>query len=150
MNIDISNLITDWDGFESLVSKLCETGDFTVERDVVMVGKSGAPRQIDIAIKAKQGLVEHLVIVECKYWNRRVSRANVDSFVNSLKELNASKGIIFSVNGFQKGAIQQASSERIELFKVRSLKDSELFSADEPLELYRNFLWRSIRNLQFP
>jgi hypothetical protein len=44
MNIDISNLITDWDGFESLVSKLCETGDVTVERDVVMVGKSGAPR----------------------------------------------------------------------------------------------------------
>jgi len=150
MNIDISNLITDWDGFESLVSKLCETGDVTVERGVVMMGKSGAPRQIDVAIKAKQGLVEHLVIVECKYWNRPVSRANVDSFVTSLKELNASKGILISVNGFQKGAIQQASSERIELFRVRSLKDSELFSGDEPLNQYRNLLWRSIQNFQFP
>lgn len=73
MDRNISNLIIDWDGFERLVSKLCETGDVTVERDVVMVGKSGAPRQIDVAIKSKQGLVEHLVIVECKYWNRPVS-----------------------------------------------------------------------------
>lgn len=150
MDRNISNFIIDWDGFERLVSKLCETGDVTVEHDVVMVGKSGAPRQIDVAIKSKQGLVEHLVIVECKYWNRPVSRANVDSLVNSLRELNASKGIIFSVKGFQKGAIQQASCEGIELFNIRSLKDSELFSADEPLNRYTNFLWRSIQNIQFP
>ena len=150
MDRNIRNFIIDWDGFERLVSKLCETGDVTVERDVVMVGKSGAPRQIDVVIKSKQGLVEHLVIIECKYWNRPVSRANVDSFAISLRELNASKGIIFSVKGFQKGAIQQASSEGIELFNVRGLKDSELFNADEPLDRYTNLLWRSIQNLQFP
>lgn len=144
---EISELVSDWGGFEKLVSKLCESTNVTVRNNVVMIGKSGAPRQIDVVIESAQGLIRHLVLVECKYLNKAVKRETIDSFANTLKELNASKGVIFSKNGFQKGAIRQATSEGIELFQVRSLRS---IRDREPLKSYTHFLWRSIRNVDFP
>lgn len=144
------NLVSNWSEFEELVRSICETGNVTVERDVVLVGKSGAPRQIDVVMKATHGLTNHLVVVECKYWKRPVTRQNVDSLSTALLDLNASKGIIFSSAGFQEGAIALAKHNGIDLFKVRSLEPSEQFGPATPLSAYRNYLWRSIRNLEFP
>jgi hypothetical protein len=45
--MNIADLVTDWDGFEKLVATLHETGEVTVEHNVVLPGRSGAPRQID-------------------------------------------------------------------------------------------------------
>lgn len=49
----------------------------TVEHNVSLTGRSGAVRQIDVLIRHKQGLIEQLVVVECKYWNSSVERLHV-------------------------------------------------------------------------
>jgi predicted helicase len=109
----LHDLVSDWGGFEKLVADLCDTGDVRVDRDVNLKGKSGAPRQIDVVIRHSQGFVEHLILVECKYWKDNVERAQVDAFATTLRDLNASRGIIFSSNGFQSGAVTQARHEGI-------------------------------------
>jgi competence protein CoiA len=43
--MSIAELITDWGGIEQLVAELHETGQVTVEHNVILPGRSGAPRQ---------------------------------------------------------------------------------------------------------
>jgi hypothetical protein len=121
----IEDLVKDWGGFEKLIAKLHETGDVRVEHNVTLTGASGAPRQIDVLNRHKQGLYEHLVIAECKYWNTPVDRQQVDALANTVREVGAAKGVIFSKEGFQSGAIIQAKHDHIELFQVRTLTDEE-------------------------
>ncbi|HEX7890004.1 MAG TPA: restriction endonuclease [Ramlibacter sp.] len=123
--MDIEDLVKDWGGFEKLIAALHETGDVTVERNVTLEGRSGATRQVDVLLRHRQGLYEHLVIVECKYWKKPVERLHVDALATTVRELGAAKGVIFTTKGFQTGAVSQASHESIELFKVRELSDEE-------------------------
>jgi hypothetical protein len=135
-NLSIENLVEDWGGFEKLIAELHTTGDVTVERNVALRGRSGAERQIDVLIRHKQGLYEHLVVVECKYWNRNVERLHVDALANTVRELGASRGVIFSSMGFQSGAITQAEHDGIDLFTVREPTDSEWGSPGRHVSLY--------------
>lgn len=117
----ISDLVSDWGGFEELVAELNATGNLSVERNVILKGKSGVPRQIDVVVKHRQGLYEHLILIECKHLKRPVSRAAVDAFASAVLDTGASKGVIFSLKGFQKGAKNLAKNTNIDLFSVRDV-----------------------------
>jgi hypothetical protein len=146
--MNISELVKDWGGFEKLVAALHETGDVTVEHNVVLQGRSGAPRQIDVLLKHKQGLYEHLVIVECKYWNTAVERLHVDALATTVKEVRASKGVMFSTKGFQSGAATQAEHDGIDLFTVRELTDEEWGLPGKVIDLFLHVNSVSIANPQ--
>ena len=121
----MADLVKDWGGFERLIATLHETGDVSVEQNVVLKGRSGADRQIDVLVRHRTGLYEHLIVVECKHWKKRVERLHVDALANACREVGASKGVIFSTKGFQRGAVQQAEHDGIDLFRVRDLTDRE-------------------------
>jgi hypothetical protein len=109
--LNLGGLIKDWGGFEKLMAKLNLPGNVAVEHDVTLIGKSGAPRQVDVLIRHQQGLIQHLVVIDCKHWRSRVSRAEVDALVNTVREVRASRGVLFSVMGFESGAIKQAEAD---------------------------------------
>lgn len=121
----LNDLIGDWGGFEKLVATLHETGDVTVEHNVTLSGRSGAPRQIDVLIRHRQGLYEHVVVVECKYWRQSVKRLHVDALATTVREVGAAKGVMFSAKGFQAGAVTEARHQDIDLFVVRDLRKHE-------------------------
>jgi hypothetical protein len=149
--MSISDLISDWASFEAFISTVCATKDVSVQHNVILRGKSGAPRQIDVAIRSSQGgLISHLVLVECKYWRKRVKREQVDGLVTAIDDLNASRGIIFSTEGFQEGAVTLAEHKGVELFKLRELAVSEQFGPSTPLHRYRHYLFKALRELHFP
>lgn len=150
MHIDIEDTVSDWGSFEKLIFALCETGGVSVKRNLVLIGKSGSPRQMDVAIRSRQGLVETLVLVECKFWKRSVTRQHVENLASSVSDLNASRGIIFTTRGFQKGAVTFAKHSGIDLFRVRYPQASEILTPTTPLDQYLHYAWRSLRNLQFP
>jgi hypothetical protein len=125
----ISDLVTSWGGFEQWVADLHATGEVAVERNVTIVGRSGTTRQIDVLLRHRHSFYEHLVVVECKYLARKVSRAAVDQLSATIRDVGASRGVIFSTSGFQKGAIRQAKHEFIELFRVRDV-DRVTWKAD--------------------
>ncbi len=144
---DIKKLVANWGGFEKLVAELSATGDVRVEHNVFLKGKSGTVRQIDVVLRHTQGLYEHLIIVECKYWNKRVSRLHVDALITSVSELNASKGVIFSTVGFQSGAIAQASQSGIDLFTVRFPTDREWGFPGRHIDFYVQIIAKSFSNI---
>lgn len=142
--------VKDWGGFEKLVAKLNETGDVTVEHNVVLTGRSGAPRQIDVLIRHKQGLYEHRVIAECKYWNSPVERLHVDALAITVREVGASRGVIFSSKGFQSGAITQAEHDHIDLFLLRDLTSEEWGLPGRVVDLYLQIMQPSVGNISCP
>jgi len=142
----IEDLIEDWGGFERLVAELHDTGEVTVEHDVVLQGRSGAARQIDVLVRHKQGLYEHLIVVECKYWNSPVERLHVDALATTVHEVGASRGVIFSTKGFQSGAVTQAEHESIDLFVVRELTDEEWGHPGRVVDLLLQIIQPSIGN----
>jgi Restriction endonuclease len=149
MTMPLNNLISDWGGFEKLVAKLHETGSVAVQHNVVLVGKSGAPRQIDVLVRHKEGLYEHLIIVECKYWKEHVSRLHVDALIAAVNDLNASRGVIFSINGFQEGAVTAAKHAAIDLFQVRELTDVEWGLPGRVVDFYLQVIQGSFGNPVF-
>lgn len=143
----LTDLIKDWGGFEKLIAKLHESGEVTVEHNVSLQGKSGAPRQIDVLIRHKQGLYEHLVVAECKYWNSHIKRLHVDALAKTIEQVSAARGVIFSTKGFQSGAITQARHEGIELFKIRDLTDEEWGLPGKVVDLCLQIIQPSIGNI---
>jgi Restriction endonuclease len=137
----LADLVKDWGGFEKLVADLSQTGEVTVEHNVSLTGRSGAARQIDVLIRHKQGLIEHLVIVECKYWNSSVERLHVDALATTVREVGASRGVIISTAAaFQRGAIEQARHDAIELFRVREPTVEEWGRPGRHIDFYLHVL----------
>lgn len=149
MSKSLSEIIGDWGGFEDLIKAMHQTGSVDARRNVVLTGRSGAPRQIDVLIVHREGLYEHKIVAECKHWNKSVSRLHVDALATTIREVGAAKGVIFSVKGFQKGALTQAEHESISLFKVRELTPEEWGSPGRHIDFWMHIIGVSFGNLKF-
>ncbi len=145
----LSELISDWGGFEQLVAQLHETGNVSVEHNVTLPGRSGAPRQIDVLVRHTEGLYEHLIVVECKYRNSPIERLHVDALATTIREVGASRGVIFSTHGFQSGAIAQAHHENISLFLLREPTDEEWGLPGRHVDIWLQVVSCSVGDLQF-
>jgi hypothetical protein len=146
----LSEIVSDWGGFERLVAQLHETGGVSVEHNVTLIGRSGAPRQIDVLVRHTEGLYEHLIIVECKYRNDAVERIHVDALATTIRELGASRGVIFSTRGFQSGAIDQAAHENISLYMLREPTDAEWGQPGRKVDIWLHCVSVGIGNFQIP
>jgi Restriction endonuclease len=127
----ISDIVEDWGGFEEFAALLLKnSSNVTVERNVKLYGRSATPRVVDVLIRQQTPPTsETRIIVECKYLNRNVERAEIDALRTVINETQCHKGVILSRVGFQKGTIIAAKELDIDLFTIRDFKDSEL-SAD--------------------
>jgi hypothetical protein len=146
----LDDLVQDWGGFERLIAELHDTGDVTVEHNVTVQGRSGASRQIDVLVRHRSGLYDHRVVVECKYRKRPVSRTHVDELIATVQEVGASRGVIFSTKGFQRGAITQAAHAGISLFKIREPTDAEWGLPGRHIDLWLQIMSVAIGELSFP
>lgn len=146
----LEDLVQDWGGFERLIADLHDTGTVTVEHDVVLTGRSGAPRQIDVLVRHREGLYEHLIVVECKYRNAPVERLHVDALATTVREVGASRGVIFSTKGFQSGTVTQAEHDGISLYQIREPTDLEWGLPGRHIDLWLQFLQISIGELAMP
>lgn len=120
-----AEVVKDWNGFEKFVAHLHEGSEVTVEHNKTLMGNSGATRQIDVVLTHRKGPYEYLTLIECKYWNKRVKREQIDVLWASLQDLNAAKGVLFTTKGFQAGAEIYAESKGITIFVIRELSDEE-------------------------
>ena len=89
---------------------------------------SKAKRQIDILIEGKVAGFDLIIIVDCKYFNKKVDVKEVESFLSFLQDLKASKGILITNNGYSEAAYNRATydSQDIEL-RIINFDDLEQF-----------------------
>ena len=74
--------------------------------------------RIDVTVRFAQLGADFLVLAECKDHARPVEREDVQVLADKLRAAGAQKGMLFSTNGFQKGAIDYARSHGIALVRI--------------------------------
>ncbi|MFN8578198.1 MAG: restriction endonuclease [Candidatus Sericytochromatia bacterium] len=118
--------LIDWKDFELFVAELYkENDDIKVEHNITETGISGAKRQTDVKVTHETKLHKYVTLIECKRWKKKVTRQTIDVLSASIEDLNASKGVIFTTKGYEKGAIEYAKHKNIDIFLVRDLTDNE-------------------------
>jgi hypothetical protein len=115
-----------WKKFEKIIAgihMLVAEGAEVKFDDHIPDRVTGDDRQIDVSVRFKQGLYDHLVIIECKdYGSRNVSMEKVEAFETKKKDVGATLGIMVSPKGFQKGAVKKAKFYNIELYTLTEVK----------------------------
>jgi restriction system protein len=131
--------------FERLVAELLrEAGrdlpDFRIEQQEMVSTHDGQYR-IDVTLRFSQLGVQFVVLVECKDHARPVEREDVQVLADKKRAAGAHKAIVFSTNGFQRGAIDYARSHGIALvrllegaltYETRSLPQRDLHATPPP------------------
>lgn len=110
-------MTAEWKQFEKAVAAFCQAlaPDAKVTHDL-MVGDvdTGHPRQRDVWIEASLG--GHFpikILVSCKRYARKVNAQHLDAFIGELGSSGAHKGVIYSVSGFTKTALEKAGKRGI-------------------------------------
>ena len=73
---------------------------------------------------------------------------HVDALATTIREIGASRGVIFSTKGFQSGARAQAIHDNIDLYAVRSLTEEEWGLPGKLIDFYIQFIQPSIGNIK--
>lgn len=114
-----------WKKFEKIVAgiHMLKFQGADVKFDDHIIGqKSKRRRQVDVSVRFMHGMYEYLTIVECKDSTRKVGIKEVEAFSKKREDLGAIHGVLVSSKGFQKGAIETAKFDRIELFTLKEMK----------------------------
>jgi hypothetical protein len=91
---------------------------------------SKTKRQIDILIEGRVAGFDLKIIVDCKYFNKKVDVKEVESFLSFLQDLKASKGILITNKGYSEAAHNRATydTQDIEL-RIIDFGDLDKFQA---------------------
>jgi hypothetical protein len=90
----------------------------TIERNVLERGRSGHDHQIDIRIKIHAGLIDLILLCECKCYEQSVPISDVLTLKARVDDCKAAGGILITNVGFQKGAGLIAKENNITLLKL--------------------------------
>ena len=93
--------------------------DVQIQHDVKLVGAAGVEHQIDLFWTFKLGGVTYKVAVECKDYNKHVSKEKILTFHAVLQDIGNIHGIFASKMGFQSGARDYALQYGIQLMEIR-------------------------------
>jgi len=120
----LKNTFIDWQEFEShiyfilnSIKQSLNNNEIEVYRKKQYQGNKGK-WQVDVAYEFDILGVRHLVIIECKYYSRKVSRELISHFLTSIIDLSASKGILISNQDFTSGAKELAKGAPIQLLQL--------------------------------
>lgn len=72
---------------------------------------SNTTRQIDILIEEKVASFDIKIIIDCKFFNKKVDVKAVDSFVGFLADLKVSKGVMITNKGYTPAALNRANND---------------------------------------
>ena len=83
------------------------------------VGKrSGRTIKIDVSFELELHAFTVLCLVECKWYNHKVDVSEVEEFRTKMDDIGAHKGLMFTTEGFQDGAIKVARAYGISLARL--------------------------------
>jgi len=127
----IEALLMDWKDYEVYITKHFQKlfPETSIQHNVRREGHiSKTKRQIDLLIEGKVAGFDLRVIVDCKYFNKKVDIKHVESFLSFLLDLKASKGVLITNKGYSDAAYNRATydSQDIEL-RIINFEDLEKF-----------------------
>lgn len=121
----------DWKAYENITKYIYEK--LGIEFGVVIEGygnnfkikgKSGVKHQIDILTSQSDGMTTAKTAIECKYWNKKVTKDTVMKLSSIIQDTEIDKGIIVSKSGFTKDALDFAKHCDIGIVELREFDEN--------------------------
>jgi hypothetical protein len=104
----------DWEDLENKVCQIfSEMGCTATRRKSIKTVRGRV--DVDVVVRDKTRRPHILILCECKYWNRKVSKTVVHAFRTVVQDSGASLGFLISDAGFQAGAYEAALKANIKL-----------------------------------
>ena len=82
---------------------------------------------VDVVVRSRHAGVEVLWLVECKYWQTRITKDKVLAIREIVNDTGADRGFIMAESGFQSGALEAACYTNVMLTSLRDLKETLAF-----------------------
>ena len=117
--------MADWRTYQREAAQFLSSLGFDVAVDEKLRGVRGS-HDVDVVARGQRAGLELLWVVECKRWNRRVSKDRVLTLRALIEDVGADKGILLAENGFQSGARDAAQGTNVQLTSLGQLKEASL------------------------
>lgn len=133
----------DWQQYEAITKYIYQilgsSKGVTVEgfgNSCKVIGKSGTFYQIDVLTKHTEDENAYQTAIECKFWNKKVTREVVMKLTATLEDTEIEKGIIVSKMGFTKDGAAYAKAKNIGLVELREASDADFETAPQVMPLF--------------
>jgi hypothetical protein len=115
----------DWKKFEDLAASIQRdlSPDAKVTPNAKLIGKSGAPRQIDILVEQETGQFKLRIVMDCKDYKFPVDVNDVEAFLGLVEDVGANKGAMVAASGFTETAKVRAVRAGLDLFRLIDTAD---------------------------
>ena len=101
-----------WREYETYIARHFQRAfpNSTIRHDVKRLGVvSKTNRQIDILIEDRVAGIEISIVVDCKYFSKKIDIRVIDAFIGFLADVQASKGVLITNEGYSKAAYNRAT-----------------------------------------
>ena len=113
----------DWKNYQEKTAEFFRSIGLEADTNVTIKGIR-TKHDIDVLVKSNYVGFDITWIVECKYWNSRVSKLHVLALREIVNDTGADRGILITENGFQSGAKEASILTNVELTSLECLKKS--------------------------
>lgn len=140
------NSIKDWRDLEERVLEIFLSLGYNAKKNAKIEGTK-AIHEVDIWAFIQYGGLLYRVVVECKFWNTNVNKAQVGNILTIVTDIGAEKGVIISKVGFQKGAKDLVRNSNIELYTFEQFLEKTEEATDK---WFRYRIFDLINSLRTP
>lgn len=111
-----------WHEYQEQVAEVFRAAGCDATPDVLVKGVR-ASHKVDVRVIFEKHGIRCLWILECKYWNSRVTKEKVMALKSIVDDCGADRGLIVSKMGFQSGAIRASTKTNITLTSIEELRE---------------------------
>jgi hypothetical protein len=116
-----------WDDYQEEVASIFRKLGLEAVTNVPLKGVRTS-HDIDVVVKSEHVGFNMLWVVECKHWNKPVSKLHVLALREIVSDVGADRGLLMAENGFQSGAHEAAELTTVKLTSLVEVKDSAGYS----------------------
>ena len=113
--------MTDWQGYQEEVAGLFRSLGLSVATNQRIEG-TRTFHDVDVVVRSKQAGIEQLWLIECKKWNRPISKDKVLTLRTIVDDTGADRGFMMAESGYQSGTLEAANRTNITLTCIADLK----------------------------
>jgi hypothetical protein len=83
-------------------------------------------REFDVTIRFNYAFYQYLTVIECKDYKGKIPVEKIEAFITKANDINASKAVVVSSHGYQKGCDKVAERHGVELLILsKEYKETE-------------------------
>lgn len=107
---------------EQQVANLLRSQGYSVQTNLVLTGRSGAPHELDVVGEKRDQLTTFRLAVECKAWRQPIEKDVVAKFSYVLGDVGIREGVIACLGGYRSGAATAAREMGVTLWGPDELR----------------------------